>query len=665
MIEQISFLPKTVESLVDLRRYVGFARSIQKAIDIMLLVSALTGAYLLRFEFSLNSDAKEKLLIQLAVLIPIQILLLHFGGIYRIIWRYISIPETRRVIYCVGISSILLLAGRLFLASAAGILAVPLSIIILDFILAVILLLGVRITRRVLYEEYQRKQMPSSNSKSKNVLLIGAGQAGVRTIKEIKGRGSINLEVKGFIDDDNFKQNSIINDVKVIGKISDLPRLVHELEIDHVILSIAQSSRESIRRIIDICKKIPVKVRTIPGLYELIQGDVTFSRIRDLQIEDLLGRPAIELDKDSINSYLNRKTIAITGAGGSIGSELVRQIASCEPKQVLLIERAEFALFKIEQEILKSFPKVKIIPLIADISDKSRIRSIFTRYKPSVVFHTAAHKHVPLMEQNPAEAVRNNILGTFALGEIAGECGIESFVLISSDKAVNPTSVMGASKRIAELVTLSLNKKYKTRFISVRFGNVIGSTGSVIPIFQEQIKNGGPVTVTHPEMTRYFMTIPEATQLVMQAGALGEGGELFVLDMGKPIKIYDLALDAIRLSGLDPEKDIKVVFTGVRPGEKLHEILQGSEENLTKTKHTKIFIGKNKSILNGEIWGALKELRSICDIAEKTDSDADVIKYIDGLLPEANLSSAKTSVSKDGLKLNGNRNPYRQFKVVT
>lgn len=611
---------------MDFSRYLRFARVIQKILDGLMLTAAFIFAYLLRHEFSLESHEKRAMLFQVLIIIPIKILFLYRAGIYRIIWRYISIPETLRIIYSLAAASLLLLVGRLVLAYTVNALSVPLSIIIFDFVLSAAALLGIRVMRRISFEESQKRQVkPLSEKEQKNVLLIGAGRAGVRTIDEIKGRGDMNLNVRGFIDDDNFKQNAVIHGLKVIGKTSDLPRLVEELSIDHVIISIAQTSRQNIRRIIDICKDIPVKVRTIPGLFELIQGNVTISRIRDLRIEDLLGRPAVELDKEGVNRYISEKIVVVTGAGGSIGSELTRQIAVCKPECILLIERAEFALFKIEQEILQSFPDVKIIPLVADITNRSRLREIFRKYRPEVVFHAAAHKHVPLMETNPVEAVHNNIIGTFILGEVAGEQKVKCFVLISTDKAVNPTSVMGASKRVAELVTLSLDKKHDTRYISVRFGNVIGSTGSVIPIFQEQIKRGGPITVTHREMTRYFMTIPEATQLVLQAGAIGRGGEILVLDMGEPIKIYDLALDTIRLSGLKPNEDIEIVFTGIRPGEKLTEELQGKSENLTKTRHPKIFIGQNNSALNGEIWEAVKELKSMCELAEKIDFEPQVI----------------------------------------
>lgn len=638
----------TTNTFVDLSRFTRFAKGIQKVSDGLLLTAAFVSAYLLRHEFTLDPQEKRAMLFQIIIIVPIKILFLYRAGIYRIIWRYISIPETLRIMYSLAATSLLLLAGRLLLAYTFNILSVPLSIIIFDFVLSAAALLGIRVLRRISFEESQKRRVkPLSEKEQKNVLLIGAGRAGVRTIDEIKGRGDMNLNVRGFIDDDNFKQNAVIHGLKVIGKISDLPSLVEELSIDHVIISIAQTSRQNIRRIIDICKDIPVKVRTIPGLFELIQGNVTISRIRDLRIDDLLGRPTVEFNKDMVKQYLSGKTVMVTGAGGSIGSELIRQIAVCSPRKILLIERAEFALFTIEQEILQKFSNVEIIPLIADITDRQRLESIFKIYQTQVVFHAAAHKHVPLMERNRVEAVKNNILGTLSVGETAGKFGVESFVLISSDKAVNPTSVMGASKRVAELITVSLDKKYKTQYISVRFGNVIGSTGSVVPIFQQQIERGGPVTITHPEMKRYFMTIPEATQLVLEAGVIGEGGEIFVLDMGDPVKIYDLALDTIRLSGFEPERDIKITYTGLRPGEKLSEELQGLEENLTKTKHPKIFIGQNKTILNDEVWRAVEKLKTFC--CEEGTCDRKITNYLNKFLPEAKLTFSSGEAAIDSV----------------
>lgn len=632
-----------IDRVIFLVSYKRLALGLQKAIDIVLLIAAFSFAYALRFDFSLSADNKRDLLQQVFIVVAIQFTFLHLAGIYHFIWRYVSIAETLKIIYCLAAASFLFLLGRTFLAGSNIPLSIPFSIIIMDFVLSVAVLVGIRATRRIFYEsDKKRKNLPLTE-KPKNVILIGAGRAGVRTIQEIKLQNSSNLRVKGIVDDDDLKQKAIINGVKVIGKISDLSQLVEKLSIDHVILTIAQTSRGNIRRILDICKEIPVKVRTIPSYNELIQGTVNISHVRDLKIEDLLGREAVELDKESINNYISNKVIAVSGAGGSIGSELVRQIASCKPESILLIERAEFALFKIEQEIKRVFPDIKIVPLTIDIIDEFKLERVFKHYCPKVVFHAAAHKHVPLMEDNPTEAVSNNILGTYHLGEVAGRCGVESFVLISSDKAVNSTSVMGATKRVAELVTLSLDKKYNTRYISVRFGNVIGSTGSVIPIFQEQIKNGGPVTVTHPEMTRYFMTIPEATQLVLQAGTIGKGGEIFVLDMGEPIKISDLARDVIRLSGLEPETDIKIVFTGIRPGEKLFEELQGKTENLTKTRHPKIFIGQNKSVIKEGIWEILQHLKFLCKICDYGESNRQIKAYLNKILPEAKL----TTVNKE------------------
>ena len=344
----------------------------------------------------------------------------------------------------------------------------------------------------------------------------------------------------------------MIQGVKVIGMTRDIPRLVPELGIDHVVITIAQASRKDIRRIMEICESVPVKAQIIPGLYEILSGSVEISAMRDVEIEDLLGREPVQLDEEELRRFLAGKTVMVTGAGGSIGSELARQVARFGVGTVLLVERAEFVLFDIDRELRGAWPEVAIVPLVADVCDRQLMRELFERFAPSVVIHAAAHKHVPMMESNPTEAVKNNILATRSLGEVAGEAGVEAFIQISTDKAVRPTSVMGASKRVAELAVQDLNPRYPTRFVSVRFGNVLGSAGSVIPIFREQILKGGPVTVTHPDMVRYFMTIPEASQLVLQAGAMGEGGEIFVLDMGEPVRIFDMAKDMIGLFGLKP-----------------------------------------------------------------------------------------------------------------
>src|SRR5687767_6896970 len=394
----------------------------------------------------------------------------------------------------------------------------------------------------------------------------------------------------------------------------------------------------------DICSSIPVKAQIVPSLNEIALGRVSVSRIRAVQIEDLLGREPVELDDKNLHDFLTGRTVLVTGAGGSIGSELVRQIINYHPKCILLVERAEFFLFQIGRE-LQDIGDIEFVPLIADVGDEPRMREIFQKYRPEVIFHAAAHKHVPLMEVNAVEAIKNNVLATRCLGEMAGEFNARDFVLISTDKAVNPTSVMGASKRIAEIVVQGLNQRYSTNYVAVRFGNVLGSAGSVVPIFREQIQKGEPITVTDREMTRYFMTIPEASQLVLQAGALGKGGEIFILDMGEPVRILDLAEDMIRLSGLTPYEDIDIVFTGVRKGEKLFEELEITGENLDKTNHPKIFIGKIAAYSDEEVERIVSSFR-----AAVVDSDEGRVRQLfNQFLPEAKIESATTVIREIGL----------------
>jgi FlaA1/EpsC-like NDP-sugar epimerase len=450
----------------------------------------------------------------------------------------------------------------------------------------------------------------------------------------------MNLEVKGFLDDDPEKRGAVIHGIRVLGSTQDLPRLVKELEISQVVITIAQISRQEILHLIGLCRKIQVGVRIIPGLYDVLQGKVHVTRIRNVQIEDLLGREPIYLDEAQLGQFLGGKRVMVTGAGGSIGSELVRQVARFGPSKLLLVERAEFALFGIDGEMRRTRPDVEVVPLVADICDEARMRVILSAQAPQIVFHAAAHKHVPLMEANPGEAIKNNILATRLLGELSAEHGVETFVMISTDKAVRPTSIMGATKRFAELCIQDLAKRFpSTRYVAVRFGNVIGSAGSVVPIFREQIRRGGPVTVTHPEMRRYFMTIPESAQLVLQAGAMGEGGEIFILDMGDPVRILDLAEEMITLTGLRPYVDMDIEFTGLRPGEKLFEELELSGEQIAKTRHPKIYIGKLNAYPPDQVQRALGYFDQL---ARDGDGTA-VRKFLNSLLPEANLGVRRTS----------------------
>jgi FlaA1/EpsC-like NDP-sugar epimerase len=612
-------------------------RKMQWALDTAVLISAFVFAYLLRFDFEISGQDLQHMLYQLPVVMLLQLWLLWLAGIYAFIWRYVGMAEIKAFLVAAFWSALPLVTLRLWLPEQLQVARVPLSIAVMDTLLAFGGVLGLRVAWRAFYEHGAKRQNTDRQSQKgvakKPVLLIGAGRAGMLIAREIKFRGDMHLDVRGFIDDDPNKLGTVIQGVRVLGRTVDIPRLVSELHIDHVVISLAEASRREFRRILDICEQARVRVRTIPGIYELLQGKLKVSRIRDVQIEDLLGRDQVKLDEGSMKRFLAGKTVMITGAGGSIGSELVRQAASFQPANLLLVERAEFALFTLEQELRNNPMQVPAIPLVADVGDETRMHSIFQKYHPEEVLHAAAHKHVPMMEFNPSEAIRNNVLATRLLGKLASEFDVETFVLISTDKAVCPTSVMGASKRVAELVIQDLNRSSRTRFIAVRFGNVIGSAGSVIPTFQEQIRRGGPVTVTHPQMVRYFMTIPEAAQLVLQAGALGEGGEIFILDMGEPVRILDLAKDTITLSGLRPYEDIGIVFTGIRPGEKLFEELQTSEEQVIKTRHPKIFIGRLAIYPEEKIRHALELLSMLA----YSGWDRELRKALNDLLPEAQL----------------------------
>lgn len=623
---------------------------VQIVLDISVLSLAFVFAYLLRFDFVLTGELQNKAFLQMLFVVPLQLLILRICKVHKFIWRYVSVPEMNRIIVALSLACVPLLVLRFGFYSLHDIYAIPLSIIILDFFLAVIWILGIRLIRREIYNSFYRaktSKKPSADKKS--VLLIGAGRAGVMTLTEIQGRADINLEVKGFVDDDELKKEAIIKGVKVLGNTEQLPHLVKKMKVDHLIISIAQATREDFQRILNICRKIPIKVRTIPGLYELLQEKVSVSRIRDVEIEDLLGRSQLQLDEAVTQSFLKDKTVMVTGAGGSIGAELVRQLSYCQIDRLILVERTEFALFQIESEIKEDFPDTKISSVLRDVCEYEQLQKVFAQYKPQIIFHAAAHKHVPMMEVNASEAIKNNILGTNVVGRLAGEHQAETFVLISTDKAVNPTSVMGATKRISELVVQDLNKHFDTRYVAVRFGNVIGSNGSVIPTFRKQIKKGGPVTVTHPEMKRYFMTIPEASQLVLQAASLGQGGEIFVLDMGEPVSILDLAKETIRLSGLRPGVDIEIKFTGIRPGEKLFEELQSNGEQLSKTIHPKIFVGKIQAYPSFEI---LKMLETVKKMYLQADNE-EIRSFLNGFLAEADLRCEAENLNLKIIKTNG------------
>ena len=612
-------------------------RPAQLVADILVLAAAFLLAYLPAVNVQLGEYYLESAIRQLPFVVFIQFLSLFLVSGYTILWRYVSIEDIKVFIRAAAISTVLLITFRFLpVLQEFNFWQVPVSVILIDAVLAFGGMLAVRVLRRFVYELGDDRRVFSGRRRPerKAALLVGAGRIGATIAKEVSGRGDAELDIRGFVDDDPRKKGGSVSGIKVLGPTNLLPKFVDELNIKQVVIAIDDAGGKEIRRIVNICGSIPVRTQIVPSLNEIAHGRVSVSRIRDVQIEDLLGRDPVMLDDKNLGAFLTDKTVLVTGAGGSIGSELVRQIIKFKPRSILLIERAEFLLFKIERELAKLGKELDFVPLIADVGDEPRIRQIFQTYSPDVVFHAAAHKHVPLMEANVVEAVKNNILATRLLGEIAGENNVKDFVMISTDKAVNPTSIMGASKRIAEIVVQGLNRKFDTNYIAVRFGNVLGSAGSVVPIFRDQIESGGPVTVTDPAMTRYFMTIPEASQLVMQAGALGSGGEIFILDMGQPVKILDLAEDMIRLSGLTPYEDIDIEFTGVRKGEKLFEELEITGEDLEKTRHPQIFIGKIATYSDDEVSELIAQLTT----ALASDNESEIRRIFNKFLPESTVS---------------------------
>lgn len=618
-------------------------RRAQFALDLLVLVLVFALAYLLRFDFAVPRSEVPNALTQLPYVVLIQFSALCLSGAYAFIWRYIGMTEIKTFLKAAWWSVVPLLILRLGLPEQFQTWRVPLSVTVMDTIFAFGGLLALRVVRRALYERYEMRSKTNSvgNGHKKSVLLIGAGRAGMLAAKEIIAHSETDLQIKGFIDDDPNKLGLLIHGIKVLGPTRDLPMLIPKLKIDHVVITMAGIPGPYIRKIAEFCERIPVKVRIIPGLYDILRGKVEVSRIRDVQIEDLLGRMPVQLDVEDMRRFLADKIVMVTGAGGSIGSELAQQVAQFHPSSLLLVERSEFALFEIERELSDTWPDLAIVPLVADVGDEGRMRAIFEKYHPQVILHAAAHKHVPIMEDNIAEAVKNNVLATHLLGVLAGEFGAEAFVLISTDKAVRPTSVMGASKRFAELVVQDLDKRFLTRYVAVRFGNVIGSTGSVITVFQKQIRKGRPLTVTHPDMVRYFMTIREAAQLVLQASAMGQGGEIFILDMGEPVRILDLAKHMLNLSGLKPFVDVDIVFTGIRPGEKLIEELQITEESMNKTRHPKIFIGKIAAYPQEKVSQALEHLA----VLSQNGHERELRSYLSELLPEAQINDSQMRVA--------------------
>jgi len=500
------------------------------------------------------------------------------------------------------------------------------GVIMLDLFTTIMMLSAVRMVVRLYHEEF----FADKRGTARRFLIVGAGNAGEALLREMLRRKDAQYEVVGFIDDDPAKQESEIHGIPVLGPVDALPQICKKQDVDEIAIAIPSANRQQLRHVVQVCQGTKIRFSTVPSLTDIASGKLRVSQMRDVEINDLLGREVVSLDMQQIQNFLTDKVILVTGAGGSIGSEMCRQVCTFAPKQLLLLEQAENPLFFIERELQQAFPGVAMISIIADITDKVRIEQIFAQLHPQVVIHAAAHKHVPLMEQNPGEAIKNNIHGTRTIADAADGFGAECFVMISTDKAVNPTSLMGSSKRVAEMYIQDLNTTSKTHFVTVRFGNVLGSNGSVVPIFKQQIAAGGPVTITHPEMRRYFMTIPEASQLVLQAAAMGSGGEIFVLDMGEPVKIIDLARELITLSGFRPGEDIEIEFSGLRPGEKLFEELSIVGENMLPTSHPKIAVWKNIPKDRQTLREGIEKLLAVAP----TQNRRQIIEVLKQLVPE-------------------------------
>lgn len=611
------------------------------AVDIILVAFSWYFSHLLRFNFSIPDDNFNAFQRILPLIIGIKILIFYVSDLYQGMWRYTSLTELVNISKACSFASFVIILMILFVHGFAGF---PRSMFIIDWFLTLLLISGNRIAIRLYFwlgvgDESSRfigkgffPRFFKHGRAGKKLLIIGAGDCGEKIFREIHDNFYLGYEVVGFIDDDPSKANLKIHGIPVVGNTDEIQFFVNKMNIEELLIAIPSASSAKMRTIVGCCEESGIPFKTVPGMGELINGKVTVKAIRDVAYKDLLGRETVKLDEESIGKYLKGKRVLITGAGGSIGSELCRQVCRYTPESIILYERAESPLFEIELELKDNFQYIKIIPRLADILDIQQLKNAFHEERPHVVFHAAAYKHVPMLEIQPWEAMTNNILGTRNIIEEAKAFQVERFVFVSTDKAVRPANVMGASKRIAELFVQAQNGcgLSNTQFMTVRFGNVVGSVGSVVPLFRKQIEKGGPVTVTHPEITRYFMTIPEACQLILQASSMGKGGEIFILEMGIPIKIADMAKDLIRLSGFEPDVDVKIEYIGLRPGEKLSEELITEEEGIVQTSHEKIMVVQGPvcdiELINGKV-------DQLLELAVKQDGE-EIKRTLKEILPE-------------------------------
>ncbi len=613
-------------------------------IDAFLIALSYYFANLIRFEFSIPWFFLQQIQQMIVFIVLIKIVIFHLFNLYRGMWRYTSVPDLINIIKASIISSLLIVSLVSFVYRFEGF---SRSVFIIDWFFSIFFIAGFRLSVRFYYERISGNPALQNifgdlrgfifplEKDRKRLLIIGAGDCGETIYREIRGNDRLGYSVTGFLDDDPMKQGKTIHGVPVLGAICDIQEAAQKTRADEALIAIPSARGEQMRRIVEHCRQGGVEFKTIPGYSELINGKVSVKAIRDVSYSDLLGREAIRLDQKKIGAYLKSQTVLVTGAGGSIGSELCRQAARFQPARLLLLDNAESPLYEIELELKTSFAHIHVVPLLCDVQEYVALEKVFTTFRPQTVFHAAAYKHVPMLELQPWKAVDNNIIGTLNMIEISSRFDIDRFVFVSTDKAVRPANVMGASKRVAEMLVQSRKTEgeCRTRFMIVRFGNVVGSVGSVIPLFKKQIERGGPVTVTHPEVTRYFMMIPEACQLILQAGAMADEhcGEIYLLEMGTPIKIADMARDLIRFSGFIPEEEIKIQYIGLRPGEKLYEELITADEGVVATSHEKIMVLKS-----GHIRESSELIASIADLAAiaKHQNRSEIIEKLMAIVPE-------------------------------
>lgn len=591
--------------------------------DVAAVAAAWVLAFFIRYNFSIDASVLNAVLVTLPIVVLSQSAVLWTFRLYRSLWRFASIPDLWNIIRAAVVGTLLAMAALFLFNRLQGL---PRSVFVV-YPMLVVVLLG---APRLIYRMWKDHGLnPRRFTGFKSVLIVGAGRAGEMLARDMKRDGD--YQPVGFLDDNPKLKGSRIHGLPVLGQVAALENVVGKSGVDVIVIAMPSASSEQMQRIVEVCERVKIPFRTLPKLDDLVAGDSTLNALREVKIEDLLGREPVSLDWKQISEGLLGKTVLVSGGGGSIGSELCRQIGRLGPQRLVIFDQSEFNLYTIEMELRQQFPSLPLMCLIGDVCDSVTVEHVFSTYRPDVVFHAAAYKHVPLLQSQIREAIHNNVLGTRNLALAADKFGVKTFVMISTDKAVNPANIMGGTKRIAELFCQGLNRNSSTHFITVRFGNVLGSAGSVVPLFQKQIQSGGPVTVTHPDITRYFMTIPEACQLIMQAAAMGKGGEIFVLDMGSPVRISYLAEQMIRLTGKVPGRDIEIVYTGLRPGEKLYEELFYDQENLAPTWHEKIMLAQSSETDWNVLRAQLERVEAACAEYDESTLSTIVRELVPGM----------------------------------